>query len=178
MRAEARVRAGTMPLKSNLTTLLARSPIRVGGTAIFLSPDPDSVPHSLINNLMHNGVLHKRVVFVTVNSEEIPWVPASERVTVHPLDSDCYQITITYGFMDEVDLPCALKTCEAYGLTFEPTETSYFLSRATLVPTRDSGMAMWRERLFSVMLHNVGNVAAYLKLPANRVIELGARVEI
>jgi KUP system potassium uptake protein len=178
MRAEARVRAGTMPLKSYLTTLLARSPIRVGGTAIFLSPDPDSVPHSLINNLMHNGVLHKRVVFVTVNSEEIPWVPASERVTVHPLDSDCYQITITYGFMDEVDLPCALKTCEAYGLTFEPTETSYFLSRATLVPTRDSGMAMWRERLFSVMLHNVGNVAAYLKLPANRVIELGARVEI
>ncbi|MGQ7932739.1 potassium transporter Kup [Paraburkholderia sp. D1E] len=178
MRAEARVRAGTMPLKSFLTTLLARSPTRVGGTAIFLSPDADGVPHSLINNLMHNHVLHKRVVFVTVNNEEIPWVPANQRVSVRPLDSGCYQITITYGFMDVVDLPCALKICEARGLTFEPAETSYFLSRATLVPTRDSGMAMWRERLFSVMLHNVGNVAAYLKLPANRVIELGARVEI
>ncbi|MFM0395910.1 potassium transporter Kup [Paraburkholderia phytofirmans] len=178
MRAEARVRAGTTPLKPYLATLLKESPIRCGGTAIFLSPDPDGVPHSLINNLMHNRVLHKRVVFVTVNNEEIPWVPASERVSVHPLDSECYQVTITYGFMDEVDLPRALEVCKAYGLAFEPAETSYFLSRATLVPTRDSGMAMWRERLFSVMLHNVGNVAAYLKLPANRVIELGARVEI
>jgi KUP system potassium uptake protein len=178
MRAEARVRAGTMPLKPYLATLLKDSPMRCGGTAIFLSPDPDGVPHSLINNLMHNRVLHKRVVFVTVNNEEIPWVPTSERVSVHPLDSDCYQVTITYGFMDEVDLPRALEICKSQGLTFEPAETSYFLSRATLVPTRDSGMAMWRERLFSVMLHNVGNVAAYLKLPANRVIELGARVEI
>ncbi len=178
MRAEARVRAGTTPLKPFLATLLARSPMRVGGTAIFLSPDPDGVPHSLINNLMHNRVLHDRVVFLTVNNEEIPWVPASKRVTVHPLDSECYQITITYGFMDEVDLPRALEICKASGLVFEPAETSYFLSRATVVPTRDSGMAMWRERLFAVMLHNVGNVAAYLKLPANRVIELGARVEM
>ena len=178
MRAEARVRAGTMPLKPYLDTLLGRSPIRVGGTAIFLSPDPDSVPHALINNLMHNCVLHKRVVFLTVNNEEIPWVPESSRVSAHALGSDCYQITITYGFMDEVDLPRALEICKASGLTFAPAETSYFLSRATLVPTRHSGMAMWRERLFAVMLHNVGNVAAYLKLPANRVIELGARVEI
>ncbi|RDK02854.1 potassium transporter Kup [Paraburkholderia lacunae] len=175
MRAEARVRAGTTPLQPYLAKLLARSPMRVGGTAIFLSADPDGVPHSLINNLQHNRVLHDRVIFVTVNNEEIPWVPASERVTVHALDSDCYQITITYGFMDEVDLPRALK---ASGLGFDSAETSYFLSRATVVPTRDSGMAMWRERLFAVMLHNVGNVAAYLKLPANRVIELGARVEI
>jgi K+ transporter len=178
MRIEARARAGTMPLKSYLATLLARSPVRVGGTAIFLSPDPDGVPHSLINNLTHNRVLHKRVVFVTVNNEEIPWVPDSERVSVHQLDSDCYQITINYGFMDEVNLPRALEICKRVGLSFEAAETSYFLSRATLVPTRDGGMAMWRERLFSVMLHNVGNVAAYFKLPANRVIELGARVEI
>lgn len=178
MRAEARVRAGTTPLKPYLTTLLAHSPTRVGGTAIFLTPDPDGVPHSLINNLRHNRVLHDRVVFLTVNNEEIPWVPVARRVTVHPLDSECYQITITYGFMDEVDLPRALETCRVSGLTFEPTETSYFLSRATVVPTRDRGMAMWRERLFAVMLHNVGNVAAYLKLPANRVIEVGTRVEI
>ncbi|MEZ0603906.1 potassium transporter Kup [Paraburkholderia sp. IW21] len=178
MRAEASVRAGTTPLKPFLATLLARSPTRVGGTAIFLSADPDGVPHSLINNLMHNRVLHDRVVFLTVNNEEIPWVSANERVTVHRLDSGCYQITITYGFMDEVDLPRALEVCKASGLTFEPTETSYFLSRATVVPTRDKGMAMWRERLFAVMLHNVGNVAAYLKLPANRVIEVGTRVEI
>jgi len=178
MRAEARVRAGTMPLTSYLTTLLARSPMRVGGTAIFLSPEPNAVPHSLINNLMHNRVLHDRVVFLTVNNKEVPWVPESERVSVRSLDARCYQVIITYGFMDEVNLPRSLEGCKAYGLTFEPTETSWFLSRATVVPTPGSGMAMWRERLFAVMQHNVGNVAAYLKLPANRVIELGARVEI
>ncbi|OAJ60079.1 potassium transporter Kup [Paraburkholderia ginsengiterrae] len=178
MRTEARNRAGTMPLKSYLTTLLARSPMRVGGTAIFLSAEPNAVPHSLINNLMHNRVLHDRVVFLTVNNEEVPWVPASERVSVHRLDSHCFQIIIAYGFMDEVNLPRALEGCKVDDLPFEPAETSWFLSRATLVPTPGSGMAMWRERLFSVMLHNVGNVAAYLKLPANRVIELGARVEI
>jgi KUP system potassium uptake protein len=178
MRAEARVRAGTTPLRPFLATLLARSPTRVDGTAIFLSADPDGVPHSLINNLMHNHVLHARVVFLTVNNEEIPWVPVSQRVSIQSLGSDCYRITITYGFMDEVDLPRALEICKTSGLAFEPAQTSYFLSRATVVPTRDSGMAMWRERLFAVMLQNVGNVAAYLKLPANRVIELGARVEI
>jgi KUP system potassium uptake protein len=178
MRAEARVRAGTTPLRPFLATLLAHSPTRVDGTAIFLSADPDGVPHSLLNNLMHNRVLHTRVVFLTVNNEEIPWVPASQRVSIQSLGSDCYRITITYGFMDEVDLPRALEICKTSGLAFEPAETSYFLSRASVVPTRDSGMAMWRERLFAVMLQNVGNVAAYLKLPANRVIELGARVEI
>jgi KUP system potassium uptake protein len=178
MRAEARVRAGTTPLRPFLATLLDRSPTRVDGTAIFLSADPDGVPHSLINNLMHNHVLHARVVFLTVNNEEIPWVPVSQRVSIQSLGSDCYRITITYGFMDEVDLPRALEICKTSGLAFEPAQTSYFLSRATVVPTRDSGMAMWRERLFAVMLQNVGNVAAYLKLPANRVIELGARVEI
>jgi KUP system potassium uptake protein len=178
MLAEARVRAGTTPLKPFLTSLLARSPVRVDGTAIFLSPDPNGVPHALLNNLSHNRVLHNRVVFLTVNNEEVPWVPESRRVAVHALGFDCYQVTITYGFMDEVDLPRALELCKAAGLAFDPAETSYFLSRATVVPVPGKGMALWRERLFSVMLHNVGNVAAYLKLPANRVIELGARVEI
>jgi KUP system potassium uptake protein len=123
-------------------------------------------------------VLHQRVVFLTVATEEIPWVAESERVSVQSLGQDCYQVTVTYGFKDEVDLPRALQACKASGLVIEPPQTSYFLSRATVVPTPGKGMALWREKLFAVMLHNVGNVAAYLKLPANRVIELGARVEI
>jgi KUP system potassium uptake protein len=97
---------------------------------------------------------------------------------VQPLCPDCYQLTVNYGFKDEVDLPRALETCKAAGLVFEPSETSYFLSRATVAPTPGKGMALWRERLFAIMLHNVGNVAANFKLPINRVIELGARVEI
>jgi KUP system potassium uptake protein len=178
MLAEARVRAGTMPLKTYLRTLVAREPVRVAGTAIFLTPNPDSVPHALVNNLMHNHVLHKRVVFLTVNNAEIPWVAEQERLGLQAVCEGCYQLTVRYGFKDEVDLPKALEAAKALGLEVEPDEASYFLSRATVVPTPSAGMAMWRERLFAVMLHNVGNVAAYFKLPANRVIEVGARVEI
>ncbi|MEI5999073.1 potassium transporter Kup [Paraburkholderia bengalensis] len=178
MLAEARVRAGTTPLKTYLHTLLARDPVRVDGTAIFLTPNPNSVPHALVNNLIHNRVLHRRVVFLTVNNDEIPWVAEQERVSVTPVCEGGYQLTIRYGFKDEVDLPKALEAAKALGLDVEPCEASYFLSRATVVPTPGAGMAMWRERLFAVMLHNVGNVAAYFKLPANRVIEVGARVEI
>jgi KUP system potassium uptake protein len=178
MLGEAKIRAGTTPLKPFLESLLARSPVRVGGTAIFLSPDPNGVPHALLNNLMHNQVLHRRVVFLTVANKEVPWVGERERVSVQSLCRDCYHVTIAYGFKDEVNLPRALEACKSYGLVFEPSETSYFLSRATVVPTRGKGMALWRERLFAVMLHNVGNVAAYLKLPTNRVVELGSRVEL
>ena len=177
---EAKVRAGTTPLKPFLESLLARSPVRVGGTAIFLSPDANGVPHALLNNLMHNQVLHRRVVFLTVANKEVPWVEERERVSVQSLCRDCYHITIAYGFKDEVNLPRALEGCKAYGLVFEPSETSYFLSRATVIPKRhrDRCMALWRERLFGVMLHNVGNVSAYLKLPTNRVVEFGSKVEI
>jgi KUP system potassium uptake protein len=178
MLAEARVRAGTTPLGPFLASLLSRPPVRVDGTAIFMNADPHGVPHSLLNNLVHNRVLHKNVVFLTVSSSEVPWIPASERVTVQSLGQGCFQVTVHYGFKDEVDLPAALEACASSGLTFDRTEISWFLSRATVVPTPGKGMALWRERLFAVMLHNVGNVAAYLKLPADRVIELGARVEI
>ena len=180
MLAEARVRAGTTPLKSYLSALLAHSPTRVGGTAIFLTPSPNTVPHALVNNLIHNRVFHQRVVFLTVSTKEIPWVPPSQRATVERLadECECYQVTIHYGFKDEVNLPVALEACKPLGLAFDPTETSYFLSRASVVPVSNVGMALWREKMFAVMLHNVGNVAEYLKLPANRVIELGARVEL
>ncbi|KVQ11692.1 potassium transporter Kup [Burkholderia ubonensis] len=176
--AEARVRAGTTPLKPYLNALLARSPARVGGTAIFLTPTPEAVPHALVNNLMHNRVLHERVMFVTVITAQVPWVPDSERVRAQLLCPGCHQVTITYGFKDEVDLPKALSESNAAGLAFVPAETSWFLSRASVVPTPGHGMALWRERLFAVMLHNVGNIASFFKLPANRVIEVGARVEI
>ncbi|KWK74334.1 potassium transporter Kup [Burkholderia ubonensis] len=176
--AEARVRAGTTPLKPYLNALLARSPARVSGTAIFLTPTPEAVPHALVNNLMHNRVLHERVMFVTVITAQVPWVPDSERVRVQLLCPGCHQVTITYGFKDEVDLPKALSESNAAGLAFVPAETSWFLSRASVVPTPGHGMALWRERLFAVMLHNVGNIASFFKLPANRVIEVGARVEI
>lgn len=179
MQAEARARAGALPLKPFLDSLFTDPPVRVQGTAIFMSANPEGVPHALLHNLMHNRVLHHRVAFVTVVNREIPWVAESDRVRVEALGHNCYRIIVTYGFKDTVDLPSALEACRPFGLVFEPSETSYFLSRATVVPTAGGKcMALWRAKLFAVMLHNVGNVAAYLKLPANRVIELGARVEI
>ncbi|SAL83808.1 potassium uptake protein [Caballeronia arvi] len=175
---EAHVRAGTTPLKPFLANLIARSPARVEGTAIFMSNDPNSVPHSLINNLMHNRVLHDTTVFLTVATEPVPWVDETRRVDLQALGNGCFQVTVNYGFKDEVDLPAALEKCRPSGVKFDRASSSYFLSRATVVPTPGTGMALWRERLFAIMLHNVGNVAAYLRLPADRVIEVGTRVEI
>ncbi|MDM0112240.1 potassium transporter Kup [Variovorax sp. J22R133] len=175
---EARARAGATPLKPFMDSLLARSPVRVGGTAIFMSIDPGVVPHALLNNLEHNAVLHERVLFVTVTNRSIPYVPSARRVTVTPLAPDCFQVTIEYGFKDEIDVPLALEACAPLGLRLEPARSSYFLSRATVVPTLGEGMPLWREKLFATMAHNIGNAADYLKLPASRVIELGTRVEI
>lgn len=178
MAAEARVRAGKKPLKPYLATLLESNPVRVGGTAIFLTPNANAVPHALVNNLRHNRVLHERVVFLSVVTKDVPWVAESERVKVELLCPGCYYVIVNYGFKDEVDLPCTLAAYKSADLTFDLDETSWFLSRAVVVPTRGHGMAIWRERLFAVMLHNVGNIAAFFKLPCNRVIEVGARVEI
>ena len=178
MAAEARVRAGKKPLKPYLATLLESNPVRVGGTAIFLTPNANAVPHALVNNLRHNRVLHERVVFLSVVTKDVPWVAESERVKVELLCPGCYYVIVNYGFKDEVDLPCTLAAYKSAELTFDLDETSWFLSRAVVVPTRGHGMAIWRERLFAVMLHNVGNIAAFFKLPCNRVIEVGARVEI
>ncbi|WP_233888984.1 potassium transporter Kup [Paraburkholderia flagellata] len=178
MAAEARVRAGKKPLKPYLATLLESNPVRVGGTAIFLTPNANAVPHALVNNLRHNRVLHERVVFLSVVTKDVPWVAESERVKVELLCPGCYYVIVNYGFKDEVDLPSTLAAYKSAELTFDLDETSWFLSRAVVVPTRGHGMAIWRERLFAVMLHNVGNIAAFFKLPCNRVIEVGARVEI
>jgi len=178
MLAEAHTRAGAAPLRQYLDGLFGTSPMRVGGTAVFLTIDPDVVPHALLNNLEHNGVLHDQVLFVNVTIRDIPFVAADERLTITPLERNCFRIVVTYGFKDEVDLPKALQACTAKGLAVDPLKISYFLSRAMVVATGGKGMALWREKMFATMSHNVGNVAEYLKLPANRVIELGSRVEI
>jgi KUP system potassium uptake protein len=172
------VRAGKTPLKQFLTSLLEKSPTRVGGTAIFLTPDGEAVPHALVNNLRHNRVLHERTVFLSVITKSVPWVAESERVQIRPLCAGCWHATVNYGFKDEVDLPRTLADYKSAEFAFDPNDASWFLSRAAVVPKRGHGMALWRERLFAVMLHNVGNIAAFFKLPANRVIEVGARVEI
>jgi KUP system potassium uptake protein len=174
-----RLEEGAVPLKSFLQSLFNDPPHRVPGTAIFLTATPDSVPHALLHNLNHNKVLHERVVFLTVEVRDVPWVAFTDRVSVDSLGHGCWRIRVRYGFMNRPDVTRALELCSALGLQFEMMETSFFLSRQKIVPSAGGvGMAFWRDRVFAAMARNAGNVTDYFNIPTNRVIELGSRVQI
>jgi len=177
----ARLRESTVPLESFLESLFRDAPQRVPGTAVFLTATPDVVPHALLHNLYHNKVLHERVIFLTVNMEDVPWVPFGERVAVASLEHDCYRVTLNFGFMNRPDVWQSLvELCPEHGLAFDLMQTSFFLSRERVIPVagRESGMALWRERLFAAMTRNAGSAVEYFNIPTNRVIELGTQVEI
>jgi len=175
-----RLRVTSLPLKQFLDSLFRDPPIRVPGTAVFLTATPDSTPSALLHNLNHNKVLHERVVFLTVQITEEPWVPLLNRLSLHKLGHGCWRMMLRYGFMDEPDVVKALELAGALGLEFELMSTSFFLSREMVVPVAavESSMPLWRERVFAAMARNAENAADYFKLPANRVIELGTKVEI
>jgi KUP system potassium uptake protein len=177
----ARLRSSTVPLESFLESLFRDEPQRVPGTAVFLTATPEVVPHALLHNLYHNKVLHERVVFLTVQGKDVPWVPFDERVTVAPLGHHCYRVTLHFGFMNRPDVTQALtELCPDHGLEFDLMQTSFFLSRERVIPVAGlaGGMALWRERLFAAMQRNSGSAVEYFNIPANRVIELGTQVEI
>ncbi len=172
------LRADDLLLQPFLQSLLLNPPLRVSGTAVFLTSNMNGVPHALLHNLAHNQVLHERVIFMTVEYLEVPNVADVERLSIQPLEGNCYQIAIRYGYKDEPDLPRALELCRDQGLEFEPLKTSYFLSREIIVPTPGGGMMQWQERIFAAMARNAGSAVEYFKLPANRVLVLGTRIEI
>jgi KUP system potassium uptake protein len=165
-----------IPLESFIEGLRSSSMPRVPGTAVFLSTDPQAVPHALLHNLKHNRVLHQRIALVTVRIEGVPHIPENEWVAVETLPDNFYRIGIRFGFKDEPDLPLALAQCAQYGVPFNVMETSFFLGRETLIPKVGSGMALWREKLFIAMFRNAGSMADFFNLPPNRVIELGTQV--
>eukprot|EP01133_Synstelium_polycarpum_P005545 gene5545-6400_t len=167
-----------IPLDDFLSSLFIAPPLRVPGTAIFLRGETDGVPHALLHNLLHNKVLHERVIFLTVYMHEEPWVAPSERVRVVDLGHQCYQVNVHYGFKDEPDIPDALAQCAQQGLDFEMMETSFFIARQTIISTPGAGMMPWREHLFVTMSRNARTAADYYQIPSNRVIELGTQVEI
>ncbi|RJF99805.1 potassium transporter Kup [Noviherbaspirillum saxi] len=167
-----------IPLEAFLESLFVAPPLRVPGTAIYLRGETDGVPHAMLHNLAHNKVLHERVIFLTVIIHEVPWVPDSERVRVHALGQECYQLNVHYGFKDEPNIPLALEAAEAFNLTFETLETSYFIARQTVIHGPGRGMAPWREHLFVGMSRNARGAADYYQVPPNRVIELGTQITI
>ena len=151
-------------------------PTRVAGTSVFLNADPKGVPHALLHNLMHNKVLHERVVLVSVQFFDVPYVPDIDRVEVRQLKENFWSVVIQYGFKDEPDIPVALSHCADSGLEFSPLETSYFIGRETLIPRLGSEMAFWREKIFIAMFRNASPATAFFNIPSNRVVELGTQV--
>ncbi|MEO6718453.1 MAG: potassium transporter Kup [Novosphingobium sp.] len=154
------------------------SATRVPGTAIFMASTNKGVPSALLHNIKHNKVLHERVVILTVETQDVPYVDEAERFAAKDMGNGFYRLTMKYGFLEETDVPEALKRVKMCGEPFEMMKTSFFLSRQTLIASAKPGMALWREKLFAWMLRNAASAMEFFRLPTNRVVELGSQVEI
>jgi KUP system potassium uptake protein len=168
----------SMPLDAFIRSLDYGGPHRVEGTGIFMTTNANGVPRAMLHNLLHNKVLHERVILLTVLVEDVPRVPEIDRVEVHALKQGFYQVIVRYGFKDDPDIPAALTMCEPFGIAYEPMETSFFLGRETIVPHHIPAMPIWREILFIWMFRNADTATAFFKIPTNRVVELGTQVEL
>ena len=174
----ASLRADAIELKPFLKSVLADPPMRAPGTAVFMNGEADLTPTALLHNLKHNNVLHETNLFVTVTTLDVPWVPFAERARAEQLCKGCWAVHLSFGFKNDLDVPAALELLQGRGFELDPMQTSYFLSRNTVVPTLGAGMAPWREKLFANMHRNAASAADFLNLPPNRVVELGTKVQI
>ncbi len=172
------LKLGGLALGPFITNLAEHPPTRVEGTAIFLVSDPDAVPHALLHNLKHNKVLHKRNVILTVDTLETPYADPEERIELKDLGHDFHTLTLRFGFADDPNVPVALHACAKQGLDIKMMDTTFFLSRETIVATDRPGMALWRDKLFAFLARNALPATAFFSIPGNRLIELGAQVEI
>jgi len=168
----------TVPLKMLLADLAAEPPTRVPGTAVFMYGTADHTPPALVHNLAHNKVLHEKVVFLTVVTEDVPHVEPTERVTVKRMGKGFHAVVARYGFMDDPDIEDVLGCCRAESLDIRTEGTTFFLGRETLVASDRPGMAQWREELFAFMSRNALRATAFFKIPANQVFEVGTQVEL
>jgi KUP system potassium uptake protein len=168
----------TVPLKLLLADLAAEPPIRVPGTAVFMYGSPDGTPPALVLNLAHNKVLHEKIVFLTVMTEDVPHVGPEQRVVVKRSGKGFYSVLARYGFMQDPDIHEVLAACKANHLDIPLEGTTFFLGRETLIASDRPGMAIWRERLFSFMSRNALRATAFFKIPPNQVFEVGAYVEL
>ena len=167
-----------MDLPSFLNAVFVSPPQRVDGTAVFMTPQVGTVPTALLHNLKHNKVLHAQNIFVSVHHHEIPWVGMADRLRLEALGHDCWQVELKFGFKNEPDVPKALSVITGLGYPLETMTTSYFLSRDTVIPSMNGGMAYWREKLFAQMHRNASGAADFLNLPNNAVVELGSKVAL
>jgi KUP system potassium uptake protein len=172
-----RLREAAMPIKIFIDSA-ANSASRVPGTAVFMTSTAEGVPHALLHNLKHNKVLHERVILLTVKIVDQPYWPEEDRAKRETLGEGFHRIVLRFGFMEEANVPAALKHVHECGADFKMMDTSFFLSRQTLLASDRPGMMIWREKLFAWMLRNAESAMEFFRLPTNRVVELGSQVEI
>ncbi|HEX6862635.1 MAG TPA: KUP/HAK/KT family potassium transporter, partial [Thermoanaerobaculia bacterium] len=173
-----RLKKGALPFASFIEGVTPTSPPRVPGTAVFMSRDPESTPTALLHNMKHNKVLHDKVVLLTVMTEEIPYVEVADRVRVEDLGKGFFRVIARYGFLQNPGVSEVIELTRAKGLDLNVMSTTFFLSRETLIPSKKPGMAIWRERLFSLMSRNAQRPTDFFRIPPNRVVELGMQVRL
>ncbi len=174
-----RLRVSAMPAIKFIADMAKKDPLRVAGTAVYMASSPHTTPMALLHNLKHNKVLHKRVVFFTICVDEDPVVDKAHRLEVERMESGFWRVQAHYGFMETPNIQAILRQCAEHDLEFHEMETTFFLSRETVIPKTDNGgMNIWQEHLFAIMVRNALSATAYFRLPANRVVELGMQVEI
>jgi KUP system potassium uptake protein len=174
----AKTKRDSVPLAELIEMLRARQPHRVPGTAVFLTSDLDTAPVALMHNLKHNKVLHEHNVIATVRIAETPRVAEADRVVITPINEDFKKLVINYGFMETPNVPKALGVCRKQGLKFDIMSTSFILGRRSVVPSAQSGMPLWQDKMFIFLLRNATNPTEFFKIPAGRVVELGAQVSV
>lgn len=174
------VRKEGIQIDTFLPGLMLAPPVRVPGTAVFMTADKGVVPQAFLHNLKHNKVLHERNVFLTVETLTVPVAPKDRKLKIESIGEDFYRVTIKFGFMETPDVPLALmRSCDRGGIHFDPMETTYFASRETIVASRHRGnMPIWRDKLFALMHRNAAPATGFFRIPGNRLVELGAQVEI
>ncbi len=173
-----RIAEQSLPVKMLLAEIAAEPPIRVPGTAVFMYGSADGTPPALVLNLTHNKVLHEKIVFLTIMTEDVPHVPADQRVIVKRSGKGFHRVTARYGFMQDPDIGEVLEACKTSHLDIPLAGTTFFLGRETLIASDRPGMAMWRARLFGFMSRNALRATAFFKIPPNQVFEVGAYVEL
>ncbi len=174
----AKTHRDSIPMADLIKMLEKSKPVRVPGTAIFLTSDPSVAPSSFMHNLKHNKVVHERVVMMCVKTETSPRVPPGQRFEVHALSPDFLSLTLHFGYMELPRVPVALAALRKAGLKFDIMTTSFFLGRRTLKPAPNSGMPQWQDRLFIALAKQAASAPDFFNIPSDRVVELGAQMKV
>jgi len=172
------LRQGGLALEPFIESVTAHPPLRVPGTAVFLTANVNAVPNAMLHNLKHNKVLHERNILMTVETLDTPVAEYGERTEITALGHDFYRVVLRYGFAEDPDIPGSMQNCEAKGLGFDMMDTTFFLSRENVIASAGRGMPMWRDKLFAFLTRNASPATAFFRIPGNRMIELGTQVEI